>query len=215
MDDTTIMRIRHNQQPRSIQASYLPVMHRSAYDLLQIRHPRAIWLARFTLDISRITVGCPSLVPVHQLSRHRASIQPARPVRNPKNHPSADTETYFLGPAFPNPSGCYPVTLSQGQPMGNHIVHPPINYPGSYTPEMTAGPSSPDCTPSTNSSLQMPTPIASNSHVWSPGVTNTRSPNAQGPMGFMSPQSYAHMSLMSPQSLPAGQVSLFAQPPSR
>jgi len=89
--------------------------------------------------------------------------------------PTTASISYLRSPSFKNTVG------SNAQEL--------ISYPGSYTPEMTMGPSSFDWTPSTNPNLQLPTPIASKSHLRSPSVVNTLSSNAQGPMRFTFPQS--------------------------
>ena len=88
--------------------------------------------------------------------------------------------------------------------MSNHGMHP-TNFPGSYALGTTAGPLSFGWAPPTNPNpQQMPAPVPSNAYLGSAGVTNTLSPNAQGPMGLVFPPSYAQAptSFHFPQSLP-------------
>ena len=84
-------------------------------------------------------------------------------------------------------------------------MHPPTDFPGSYTLGTTAGPPSSGWTPSSNpNAQQMPAFAASNPYLGSAGVTGTLSPNAQGPMGLVFPQSHAQAptGFIFPQPLP-------------
>ena len=127
-------------------------------------------------------------------------------VRNPETHSTPvvakaiDSEA-LIETATPTHVIHPPSPISQVSPQTQEAYRPALSYSLPLSPRKST----------------VSTPAPSSSHLRSVGVTNTFSPNARRPMGFVIPQSHAQgpMDLMSRQLLPPNQVSLHPQPPFR